>query len=134
MQTEQAPHEHYDTFNQPQVGVAFEHDNDLHVSNLEQLAAEAKDAAIGQPLEETVQNRLEYRPLSPQEVVQMIGRKVVLDLRKGYNDTHIVLNEEINLSASYMDDVDDVVTPEVGQVFQFPDRSNAQQAESRKAA
>ncbi|MDB5187001.1 MAG: hypothetical protein JWM07_473 [Candidatus Saccharibacteria bacterium] len=90
------------------TGTTFEHGNqiDLHASDLALLEAERARADISaatQPLEEAVQKRLEYAPLSPQEVVKLIGRKVVFDLRKGYNETHINLFEESADAAPYFD-------------------------------
>lgn len=90
------------------TGTTFEHGNqiDLHASDLALLEAERARAditAATQPLEEAVQKRLEYAPLTPQEVVKLIGRKVVFDLRKGYNETHINLFEEASTAALYFD-------------------------------
>lgn len=97
MQAEQAP-QSYGKYIEPQVGTTFEHGNqiDLHASHLEQLeqARAAVYAATTRPLENVVEKRLEFTPLTPQEVVKMIGRKVVFDLRKGYNETHINLFDD----------------------------------------
>lgn len=113
MQAEQAP-QSYGKYIQPRVGTTFEHGNqiDLHASHLEQLeqARAAVYAATTQPLESAVEKRLEFTPLTPQEVVKMIGRKVVFDLRKGYNETHINLFDDE--SAPY------IFSPENGQATQ----------------
>jgi hypothetical protein len=112
MQPEQAPH-YYGSFNRQPVGTTLEHGHqiDLHASELELLEARADiDAATRtQPLEEAVQKRLEYRPLMPQEVIKMIGQKVVFDLRKGYNENHINLYDDADVSSTY------IYSPEAGQ-------------------
>lgn len=107
MQTEQYSSQ---SFDQPakQTGTTFEHGNqiDLHASDLSRLEAERAradiDAATAQPLEAAIEKQLEYTPMTPQEVVKLIGRKVVFDLRKGYNETHINLFEENESSAPYI--------------------------------
>jgi hypothetical protein len=116
MQTEQYTPQ---SFDQPaqRVGTTFEHGNqiDLHASDLARLeAARARadiDAATTQPLEEMVQKRLEYTPLSPQEIVKLIGQKVVFDLRKGYNETHINLFGDDEPSAPYIYNPDQTQIP-----------------------
>lgn len=105
MQAEQEP-QSYGNYTQPRVGTTFEHGNqiDLHASSLEQIerARAAVQAATTEPLEEAVQKRLEYTRLTPQEVVKMIGRKVVFDLRKGYNETHINLFDDGDQPTPYI--------------------------------
>jgi hypothetical protein len=109
MQTEQYTPQTFDQPAQQRTGTTFEHGAqiDLHASDLASLEAQRARADIDaatRPLEEAVQQRMEYRPLSPQEVVKMIGRKVVFDLRKGYNETHINLFDDNEAATSYLSD------------------------------
>lgn len=78
---------------------------DLRASKLASLAAaraEVDAATATQPLEDVVQQRLEYTPLTPQEVVKLIGRKVVFDLRKGYQDSTINLEDDEVATSPYI--------------------------------
>lgn len=115
MQTEQFASQNYEQTPQ-QTGTTFEHGADVafHASNLESVeAARAAVQEATRPLEEAVQNRLEYQPLLPQEIIKRIGRKVVFDLRKGYNETHINLYDDTDASAPYITNPDDLAKSDV---------------------
>lgn len=112
MQQEQSPQAFDGQPSRLKEGTIFEDGADVGInvgdlSRRDEIALALADInAATQSVEQDIEKRLEYKPLSPQEVVKLIGRKVVLDLRKGYNETHINLFEESVNAAPYFDQAD----------------------------
>ncbi|MDB5168509.1 MAG: hypothetical protein JWO55_767 [Candidatus Saccharibacteria bacterium] len=104
-------------FDQPSQhsGTVFEHNDqiDLHASELEAQRARADIDAATQSHEEKAQQGLEHAPLSPQEVVRTIGLRVVFELRKGYQDRSLNLEDEELAPTS------ELFNPENGQPDQY---------------
>jgi hypothetical protein len=60
---------------------------------IDRALADARQAVAQPPLEEQVQKRMEYAPL-PQEIVRMMGIKIVRGLRKAHEENNINLFDD----------------------------------------
>ena len=130
---EQAPQSPYGSFNTQPVEATLEHaqytDSNTSERAILEARADIEAATNTRALEETVQQKMEFTPLSPQEIIRMIGNKVVFDLRKGYNENHINLYEDASGPYIFNPETAPQDKP-AGQVYQFPSKEAAHRFEN----